>query len=150
MPTRHMPEVHEPALMLIRQVRESHAAGSGSLSLSDLVGMLPTKLAEDNLARLRQRDQLLLTAQGADGGRFRNDGPEIVTQQAGISTTVSEVVSGAYALLPDGFSLLFDADHSIMGRFFLISVRLESISVDERTIRIDGTGSLGDLTIVHG
>jgi hypothetical protein len=144
-----MPELHEPALALIRQVREAHAAGSGSLSLGGLVDMLPTKLAADNVDRLRQRDHLALTVEGGDSGTFRNEGPEIVTQQAGISTTVPERVSGTYTLTPDGFSLLFDADHSILGRFFLISVRLESISVDERTIRIDGTGSLGDLTIVH-
>jgi hypothetical protein len=147
--SQYRPDLHEPALQLIRRIVEEHAAGVGQIGLLEIVELFGATLKPDEEAKLRKRGDLLLRPETESRGRFENRGGEVKFSKSGITVTVPSLVAGTYRSRPDGVHLAFDRDSTIYGGVLFFRVKLEEIRVDEERIDIHLTDDDYNQSIIH-
>jgi len=146
---QYRPDLHEPALQLIRRIVEEHAAGAGQIGLLEIVELFGATLKPDEEAKLRERGDLLLRPETEARGRFENRGREVKFTKSGITVTVPSLVSGTYRSRPDEVQLVFDRDSTIYGGVLFFRVRLEEIRVDEERIDVHMSDDAYDQSLIH-
>ncbi|MCC2668113.1 MAG: hypothetical protein K0Q72_584 [Armatimonadetes bacterium] len=154
MPTKHKPELHQPALDLIQTVYTAHQAGAGALSLLELARTFSGSLSAADEEKLRQRGNLELAKTDAGGGTFRNEGAEVTRKDGEVTVSIPPLIQGNYTASPEACKLAFDGNHTILGKVKIVIVtvtaKLRSVSIDQREIFVDTDKDQGDLRIIHG
>jgi hypothetical protein len=145
----YRPDLHEPALQLIRRIGEEHATGAGQIGLLEIVQLFGATLKPDEEAKLRKRGDVLLRSETESGGRLENRGGEVKFSKSGVTVTVPSLVAGTYRSRPDGVHLAFDRESTIYGGVLFFRVKLEEIRVDEERIEIHMSDDAYDQSIIH-
>jgi len=134
---QYLPELHVPTLRLMEGVARAHAAGSGTISLLEVIELFQLGLSRDDQARLRRRGGLAITKTGERGGTFESRGDELRLDVGGQAITVPAVLQGTYCSDADGTELVFHTGATVyVAKLLFIEIGLASIRADSTHIDI--------------
>jgi hypothetical protein len=143
------PLAHE----LIARMRAGHARRRFTIPVVDFVRVFAPQAAEDELAKLRARGDLMFTADGADGGTFTlASGARVLLdlRREGLALRIPARLNGRYTVGAQSFRVAFTPGAELEGckrLVVLVCNRLTTIEVADDRVDVRSHLRLFDLLV---